>query len=306
MNQPKTAGAKTASSNPPVATPDSSRLGRVRHRFLCSADLHELLEALFELTNQEIGIEGMAYHYEEATFSWKVGLPGTHSAEYLLNTTAGCQGRLRIARSRKRFTEDELERFEQILAAALPSLQYQWMQESARRAPRVQNSEGSGAANLYDCLHEFCSQEFEEVSPVAILLIEISHLEKLRGVHGETATEELHRRVAAYLQDHMQSCDTVYRVGRGQIAIVMNSASEKRIQLVNQLVQILTGGKVFSIGESETEVQLTVGTIRLEKRDTPRKLLDRAQLALALARQSIVNPSFFLPGKWSARRDSAA
>ncbi len=294
QEQPKFDAAATTSDASLV-----SGLPLVRQRLMCCGDLQELLTTLYTITHEQIGVDGMAYQHEEAHFVWQTGLPGTHTAEYTLNTSNGCYGTLRMSRSFERFAEAELARFEKILATALSSLQYQWIQERARLAPRVSTQFSAPEDTLLSCLQAHCEASHKVTAPVALVLVEIRNLPRLRNTYGEELANQFHEHVAAHLQTRMQEFDSVYLVGSSQIAIVLNYASEQRMLLTQELLQILVNGKVFQIGDQETEVQLSLGTVRLESRDTPRKLLDRAQLALSLARQSRMDPTFVLRGKWA-------
>ncbi len=272
----------------------------VRHALITSEDLADLIGAIYRLTDQQIGIDGMQYRHEDGDCFWKRGLPGTHTAEYALNTPSGNFGSLRISRCRGRFLEPELKAFEKLLAQALGPLQHHWTLEGARDAKPVLSQADSEDHNLLEALRFLCETDFRAVDPTALLLVEIRHHSRLRSTHGNEAAEQLTHEIASYLQDHMQAPDTFYVLNHNQIAILMEQATDMRIQLVQTLVQILLAKKTFRIGAQETEIEVTQGVVNLERRDTPRKLLDRAQLAVSLARQSSGDPTFFLHGKWAS------
>lgn len=300
MSQQKPLSAAVEQSTRGLTAHEGNISPEARHDLLTSEGLPELFAAIHRLTDQAIGIDGMQYRHEDGDCYWKKGLPGTHTAEYSLNTPSGNFGSVRISRCRGRFLEPELKTFEKLLAQALGPLQHHWTLEGARRALPVAGASDGSHRNLLETLRFYCQSDFRTVDPTALLLLEIRHHSRLRNTHGNDAAEQLTHDVARYLQDHMQDSDTLYVLNHNQIAIVMDHATDMRIQLVQTLVQILLAKRAFPIGQQETEVDTTQGVVNLERHDTPRKLLDRAQLAVNLARQSSVDPTFFLHGKWAS------
>ncbi len=291
--------ARPGAPSPDIVSREGPITAGGRHDLLTSEDLPSLLAVIYRLVDRAIGIDGMQYRLDDGDCYWRRGLPGTHTAEYSLNTTSGSFGSLRINRSRGRFLEPELKTFEKLLAQALGPLQHHWTLDGARRARLVEADRSDARPDLLQALKFYCESDFKTVDPMALMLVEIRHHSRLRSTHGEEAAGRLTHEVAAYLQDHMQGSDTFYILHHNQIAIVMEHATEMRIHLVETLVQVLLAKKPFRIGMQETEIGTTQGVVSLERRDTPRKLLDRAQLAVNLARQSSVDPTFYLHGKWA-------
>lgn len=118
---------------------------------------------------------------------------------------------------------------------------------------------------------------------LSLLMIDIDFFKKINDTYGHTKADELLARLAGILQEQVRKSDIVARFGGEEFIILLpETGIEKAEKLISRLRNAIKSDKMLK------KYKLTVsgGITQFMKKDTKKKLKERADKALYQAKES--------------------
>jgi len=122
-------------------------------------------------------------------------------------------------------------------------------------------------------------------SPLAISMVDIDHFKQINDTYGHVAGDEVLRKLAVEMRDHIRHPDVIGRYGGEEFLVVLRhstvKAAAEQAERLCQFVQSM----VIPFGESEIRITLSIGLAQYRiHREDWQSFLSRADAALYQAK----------------------
>lgn len=120
----------------------------------------------------------------------------------------------------------------------------------------------------------------------AVLLMDIDGLARLNSRHGEATGDRALREMAALVADNIRDCDSAYRYGGDEFAIILpNTDSNGAMAVAERLCRTIRATRLLAEDGEELLTTVSIGVAEFEEDLTgPRDLVVRADEALRAAK----------------------
>ena len=128
--------------------------------------------------------------------------------------------------------------------------------------------------------------------PLSLVVLDIDHFKKVNDQWGHPAGDEVLRKVAASLHEHVREGDVIARLGGEELAVLLERANLKAAftaaDRMRQSIGALSVPILDEAGQPVTAITVTVsgGVAQLRAREDGHGLYRRADMALYKAKQS--------------------
>lgn len=148
---------------------------------------------------------------------------------------------------------------------------------------------------LHDRLHYALRAAKRESQPLAVIMIDIVRLSDVNDILGYGGGDLVLREIAARLHKSLRGYDTLARLGGDEFVIMMPKVSAEQIKLSAEKIQNLFEQTV-TVGGSELGIEVISGiALYPDHGDEPNILLQRANIALRVAKKEVLNFSVYDP-----------
>lgn len=139
-------------------------------------------------------------------------------------------------------------------------------------------------ALFYDRVEHALSRREREISPLAVLFIDLDDFKAVNDAFGHAAGDELLTQVAGSLRRSLRAGDTAARFGGDEFAVLLEDANPERTAQIAQRI-LKTFEDPFSLGDKEIRVGGSVGAVVSTLRDEDvESLLANADAAMYRAK----------------------
>jgi len=140
----------------------------------------------------------------------------------------------------------------------------------------------------YDHVLQEAIAECDEVrAPLSLLMMDIDHFKRFNDTHGHLAGDGVLRLVAKTMQANVKGRDLVARYGGEEFSVILPHTSLSDAVTVAEQIRTAVKTKELvkkSTGDSLGHVTLSIGAALLRKSETPKELIERADICLYAAK----------------------
>ncbi len=124
------------------------------------------------------------------------------------------------------------------------------------------------------------------IDPFTLVMVDIDYFKKINDEFGHTVGDDVLRKVAKTIKDAFRSNDFVSRYGGEEFAIIIRRIDMHYIQSICERLRSSIESINIKINNNAIPVSVSVGIAFSNQSDTQKTLIDRADKALYLAKQS--------------------
>jgi diguanylate cyclase (GGDEF)-like protein len=119
-----------------------------------------------------------------------------------------------------------------------------------------------------------------------LIMADIDYFKKINDDYGHIVGDEALKKVANIIKETFRLNDFVARYGGEEFVIIIDIIDEQYIQDICERFRSEIEATNFKIGSETIPISISLGIAFYKESDTPATLLDRADKALYLAKQS--------------------
>lgn len=252
-----------------------------------SLELEEVLGALNEFLHQAFGHGGWEYRGPSDEPRLAGGHSDRHRIEYTLTLNGQALGALKLMRGR-RFSEDDQQRIEGLLALAAPAIQNALRFSHVNRQLERDPLTGLGNRRALTLQGEqWLADSVRHHHPLSMLVLDLDHFKAVNDTHGHPVGDRVLCRVAETLMAVTRTADLCVRLGGDEFVVLLpetgleaakDCAERIRCALAQQCVEA-ESGQCVAIGVS-------IGAATLESNMSLDQLYQQADAALYASKQA--------------------
>ena len=235
-----------------------------------SLELDEVLGALNEFLYQAFEHGGWEYRGPSDDFCLTGGQSGRHRIEYSLTLNGQTLGALRLMRGR-RFSEDDQQRIEGLLALAAPAIQNALRFSQVNRQLERDPLTGLGNRRALTLQGEqWLADSVRHRHPLSMLVLDLDRFKAVNDTYGHPVGDRVLCRVAETLMAVTRTADLCVRLGGDEFVVLLpetgleaakDCAERIRRALAQQCVDAESGqcvGISVSIGAATLESDMSL------------------------------------------------
>lgn len=250
-------------------------------------ELSEILQIFYQEVSNILKIDGLTYEHKANHFQYLLGQNGGHSSHYVLQTKEDYLGELSFFRKKHRFSKQELNLIEDLIASLVyplrNGLRYQEAIRSALTDPLT------GAGNRI-CLDNVLAREFELAQryqqPLSILMIDIDYFKNVNDQFGHAAGDMVLRSVAETIRVTSRCADMTFRYGGEEFVVLLNKTDHEGARISAERIRSTIANLSCIYENKEIPITISAGVATLQAGESKNELLKRADQALYEAKQN--------------------
>jgi len=122
--------------------------------------------------------------------------------------------------------------------------------------------------------------------PFTLVMVDIDYFKKVNDEYGHTVGDEILKKVARTIKETFRLNDFVTRYGGEEFAVMIDRIDSHYIMDVCERVRIAIEAINFTVDSDTIPTSASIGIAFSKQSDTPKMLIDRADKALYLAKES--------------------
>lgn len=246
-------------------------------------ELESLIELFVNAIGRTIPHDAASYQTSIGEFFLTFGQQARHRVSYNLKVLEQDLGKIGFSR-KTRFTEPEIEQLENLLAILLYPLRNALLYREAIQSAFVDALTGVKNRAAYE---SNLSREIEisrrRSSELSLIVFDIDHFKRVNDRFGHTVGDLVLKNVAQAVEATIRCSDALYRIGGEEFVVVLNGTDRRGTQLLAERIRKNIEALVFTSPKA-LSVTMSLGVATLIKEDSARKLFERADAALYLAK----------------------
>ena len=251
-----------------------------------SLDLNVVLNIFAEQAAKVLSFSGITYLNSQHKEDLLIGERGRHSCCYRLTLEAENLGEICISR-RQRFSENDLELFEKLIALLLyplrNCLQFKKVTQAASKDPMT------GLDNRRS-MDEHISHESKMAmrygNPLAMLVLDIDHFKRINDRYGHKSGDCLIKAMAEIMQSTARTTDYTFRYGGEEFVMLLpNTTPEGAMRVAERIRETVAQTECICHGQT-LSMTISIGVSNLGSQDKGDSLFLRADNALYKAKRS--------------------
>ena len=248
-------------------------------------DTERLLKIFAAQAANIIPFAAISYRNHSHASDITIGEHARHRCSYNLTLEESTLGEICISR-RKRFTEEDLELFERLVALLLYPLRncltFQQANQAASKDPMTGLSNRRSMDEHID--HE-SQMALRYDNPLSMLVLDIDHFKRINDSYGHKAGDCLIKALADTLSQTARTTDYTFRYGGEEFVMLLPNTSTKGAQLVAERIRQTVEATECFCEEQIMKMTVSIGVSTLLKSDQKDSLFTRADSALYQAKQ---------------------
>jgi diguanylate cyclase (GGDEF)-like protein len=287
-NAQKANGARNIPSSKPPQDHELAIRIRLSQALQMSLDPVEIISLFFHQMQPFIQMSGVIFKSANNKDDSHIGRKSIHHCDYRLTTDEGYLGEIIFSRN-KRFSEKELMRIEQLLSLLVYPLRNAIRYQTAMRLALLDplTLVGNRAALNHNVKRELqlASRQNQQLS---LLMIDVDYFKKINDDYGHHHGDLILCEIAKTIQSVCRSTDSIFRYGGEEFVVLLsNTHSTGAAIIAERIRQQIEGTQLLASGANiKTTVSIGVSTYNGESSESIETLLERADKALYIAKQS--------------------
>lgn len=261
-------------------------LTRLTRRLSTTLNLETQLAILAEEIGSVVPFDCMNYRHQIAArdFVYATGMGGPHRCDYRLNLEGHFYGTLSLSR-RQRFTEQELEAIELMLAVAICPVRNACQFIAIEQAALTDSLTGvPNKRALDEVLARACNLGNRHGESYSLILCDLDHFKIVNDRHGHVVGDHILKLAAIELEKAVRNSDSVYRFGGEEFAILLPHTDEACAKAVADRIRQFINTISVNCGDTDVSVTTSCGVAQRLPDETAEQWLTRADEALYRAK----------------------
>lgn len=135
-------------------------------------------------------------------------------------------------------------------------------------------------------LHQAMTRSRRGGAPLSLLLADVDHFKAVNDEHGHLVGDEVLRRVALNLREHLRESDTVCRWGGEEFLMIVQDCDASAALLLAEKLRTAIADDLTLAELSSGRVTASLGVAELRPKESAEELLGRADAAMYAAKES--------------------
>jgi len=135
-------------------------------------------------------------------------------------------------------------------------------------------------------LHQAMTRSQRAGSPLSVILADVDNFKAVNDQHGHLAGDEVLRRVAQNLREHLRESDTVCRWGGEEFLIIVQDCDASAALLLAEKLRTATADDLTLAELAAGLVTVSLGVAELRPQESVDTLLGRADAAMYAAKEA--------------------
>lgn len=261
-------------------------LTRLTRRLSTTLNLETQLAILAEEIGSVVPFDCMNYRHQIAAreFVYATGMGGPHRCDYRLNLEGHFYGTLSLSR-RQKFTEQELEAIELMLAIAICPVRNACQYITIEQAALTDSLTGvPNKRALDEVLARACSLGNRHGENYSLILCDLDHFKIVNDRYGHVVGDHILKLAAVELEKAIRNSDSVYRFGGEEFAILLPHTDEACAKAVADRIRQFINTISVNCGDTDVSVTTSCGVAQRLPDETAEQWLTRADEALYRAK----------------------
>lgn len=247
-------------------------------------DLETMLKVLLNELRRTIAIDGMVYQESRLGVEMQLDGGGRHTANYKLELFERSLGEITFYR-RRRFSEQEMEALEPLLAAALYPLHNALLyREALNRAQRDPLTGINNRMAFTETLQRELNRCQRSQTTMALLVVDIDLFKRVNDTYGHSSGDAVLRTVAQELKQSIRLSDELFRFGGEEfVALLPLTGYEGAVVIAERMRQRVEQLTVTAQNQT-IQTTISIGFATYQSADSEDSLFNRADQALYAAK----------------------
>jgi diguanylate cyclase (GGDEF)-like protein len=194
-------------------------------------------------------------------------------------------GRITVSR-KKRYLENEITQFENLLAALLYPLRNALLYQTALQSAFLDSLTGVKNRTAFDTnFNREIELHRRNKSNLSVIVLDIDFFKRINDQYGHAVGDLVLRQVAETVEKSIRSSDALYRYGGEEFVVVLNGTNTLGATLLAERIRKnIENLRIDSL--KDLRVTLSLGVTMMHEQDSSQGLFERADGALYEAKES--------------------
>lgn len=240
------------------------------------------------LSDARTEVEFDAAHYQNAELKLELQFNDAqkHKCAYQLRLAEHTLGELTFS-NKRRFTQKELERLENLLCQLVYPLRNAIMYQKAVMAAQKDALTG---ANNRAAMDTTLAREVElahrHKTPLSLIVIDVDYFKDINDKYGHNVGDTVLQQLTQCLNSSIRGCDILYRYGGEEFTILLTNTNEVGAEFVAERVRKSVASYKFTHNGNTIPATISLGLACLDKGDDSTQLFCKADAALYEAKNN--------------------
>lgn len=254
--------------------------------FFSTLDINELLQLFYSQISTLFSIDQLIFTSENPKLRIRLGEPAIHRCTYSLKYNTEVLGHLNIART-KRFTDDELNTFENLLGALILPLRNALKYSIAIKLAEIdQLTQLKNKFTFENDINREIKRAARNEELLACLMIDIDNFKVINDTYGHSLGDHILKLVSQTIQAAARETDYIYRWGGEEFSLLINSKTGAGPVAIAERVRLAVSQIKKSNLNIHQEITVSIGIAIFEIDEDPDTLVDRADKAMYQAKNT--------------------
>lgn len=251
-----------------------------------SLEITSVLNYFLEAAQQVVQFDAAHYNLEELEIDFKYGHTQRHRTSYRLRLAGEFLGELIFTR-RRRFTELEMEQFENLIGQLIYPIRNAIWYQRAIQLSKIDTLTGAkNRAALNDAFNREIDFSFRHKTALSLLIFDLDHFKQINDSYGHTTGDEVLRECVQCAQQTIRSTDLLFRFGGEEFVVLLPGVNIIGAEQAAERLRSIIEKHVFKSQNGQIPVTISLGAASLNTKDNAEMLLDRADKALYRAKEA--------------------
>ncbi|WP_086931324.1 GGDEF domain-containing protein [Agarilytica rhodophyticola] len=256
------------------------------HNLQASLDLKTTLEMFVTSIKDLVKVSSLTYNDESLNQAIIVGKPCKHTVAYNLSSDEVQLGSLEFSRG-KHFLETELAALEMLIGALFFPLRNALLYRRAIESSMQDALTKIGNRAALDMSFE---RELKLAKrhnhPFAVLLIDVDYFKQINDNRGHLNGDKTLQQIVNSIKNTLRETDQVFRYGGEEFVALLQNTDSRDAKLIAERLRINVAMSPISLDKQDLFCTISVGVSMFEGDDTPKSLLEKADKAMYVAKNT--------------------
>ncbi|MCI0506637.1 MAG: GGDEF domain-containing protein [Gammaproteobacteria bacterium] len=286
-NSPKqTGGNASAARITEFEVPELQRTLKLAGLLQTSLEVENILQFFVDSIVEITPFGGVEYAYTPLDIKFKSGKSERHSCAYRLRIAGDDLGEIKFTRN-KRFTEQEMESLENTIFHLVYPLRNSLQYQKAVKAAQMDALTGIyNRAAMDRSLEREVELSHRLDNQLSLLIVDVDHFKAINDNYGHSAGDAVLKSMVTCINDTMRVSDIMFRYGGEEFALILAGTGMDGARQVGERIRAAVAAYPFVYNGKEMDLTVSIGVASLGRRDSAKRLFNKADTALYQAKKA--------------------
>lgn len=251
-----------------------------------SLEVESILKYFLDTVQEKVKFGGVEYVNTQLNLSRTFGKAERHSCAYRLRIAGNALGELKFTRNKK-FSEDEMEQLENFIYHLVYPLRNAIQYQQAVRAAQIDSLTGiNNRAALDKSLEREVELAHRHDNTLSMLILDVDHFKRINDTLGHSAGDAVLKTLVTCISETMRNSDMIFRYGGEEFALLLSGTDMDGARQVGERLRTAVAAYPFVYNRKELDLTVSIGVANLGRRDSARRLFNKADAALYQAKKA--------------------